>query len=387
MQYNFNEVIDRRHTDSIKWDHIPENPNAIPMWIADMDFRCPQPVIDAVSAKAAMGVYAYTQVPPAFSEAIVTWQRKRNGWDMAGAQIIPVISIVPAIYSAVAAFTQPGDQVIIQRPVYGPFTHATQDQGREVLNNPLRLMDGRYELDLADLEEKAASPRAKLMFLCNPHNPTGRVFGREELLQIGDICRRHGVTLFADEIHSDFLYPGMHHIPAASLIPECIMAVAPSKSFNLASMKAAAVITKNDDLARRFRQVLAVNHNGDLSLMGIYALIAAYNNCDDYIDQLRAHLWENVAYLRSRLQQEMPRIRLNEPEGTYLMWLDCRAMGMTQQELNHFFTWQAEVAVNSGDWFGPEGAGFVRMNLACPHATLEEALNRISRAYQQLALD
>ena len=381
MKYCFDEIIDRRNTDSIKWDHIPGNPDAIPMWVADMDFRCPQPVIDRVMEKAAFGVYAYTATPPAFREATASWQRRRHHWDMGEATVIPVSSVVPALYTAVAAFTEPGDRVILQRPVYGPFTDAVTQQGREISNNALLLQNGHYEVDFEDLERRAADPRAKLMLLCSPHNPVGKVFTRQELEKIGEICRRNHVLLFADEIHGDFVYPGSCHIPAASILTDCLVAVAPSITFNLASMKAAAVISPNPDLAKRFQQVLSLSHGDNMNMLGLYAYIAAYEKGDEYLEQLLTYLAGNVAHLQKRLAEQLPQIRLIAPQGTYLMWLDCRAMGMAQNELADFFTWKAGVAMNTGEWFGPEGTGFMRMNLACPRKTLDLALDRIAGAF------
>ena len=383
MQYHFDELIDRRNTDSIKWDHIPENPDAIPMWVADMDFRCPKPVIDRVLEKAAFGVYAYTATPPAFRAATAGWQRRRHHWDIGEAMVIPISSVVPALYTAVAAFTEPGDRVILQRPVYGPFTDAVTQQGREVSNNALLLQQGRYEVDFEDLERRAADPRAKLMLLCSPHNPVGKVFTRQELEKIGEICRRHQVLLFADEIHGDFVYPGSCHIPAASVIPECLVAIAPSKTFNLASMKAAAVIAPDRKLGDRFQQVLALSHGDNMNMLGLYAYIAAYEEGDEYLDQLLVYLAGNVAHLQQRLAAELPQIQLIAPQGTSLMWLDCRAMKMEPRELADFFTWKAGVAMNTGDWFGPEGRGFMRMNLACPRATLDRALDRMVQAFAE----
>ena len=380
MKYNFDEIIDRRNTDSVKWDRIPGNPEAIPMCVADMDFRCPKPVIDRVLEKAAFGIYAYTAVPPAFREATAAWQSRRHHWDIGQAEVIPISSVVPALYTAVAAFTEPGDRVILQRPVYGPFTGAVEQQGREVSNNALLLQDGRYQVNWEDLERRAADPKAKLMLLCSPHNPVGKVFTREELVRIGEICSRHQVILFADEIHGDFVYAGSRHIPAASVIPGCLTAVAPSKTFNLAAMKAAAVIAPDAGLAERFRRVLAVNHGDNLNMLGMYAYLAAYEAGDDYLDQLLSYLSAQVAHLQRRLEAEMPQIRLIVPQGTYLMWLDCRAMGMEPKALSDFFTWKAGVAMNAGDWFGQEGAGFMRMNLACPRQTLDRALDRIAEA-------
>ena len=388
MHYDFNTYLDRRHTDSVKWDHIPDNPAAIPMWVADMDFRCPEPVIAALREKVDFGVFAYTATPPAFREATARWQRVRHGWDLGDAAVIPITSVVPALYTAVAAFTKPGQKVILQRPVYGPFTGAIEQQGRVVSNNALRLECGRYTMDFADLERRAADPDAKLMFLCNPHNPVGLVFTREELEQVAEICTRNGVVLFSDEIHADFQYPGQSHIPILSLTPHlaqcCLTAIAPSKTFNLAAMKAAAVLSSNPDLAEPFQKALALNHADNLNMLGVYAYIAAYQHGDEYLDQLLQHLGGNVDCLRKRLAAEMPRIRLIEPEGTYLMWLDCRDLGMDQAKLHAFFTWEAGVALNDGDWFGPEGEGFVRMNLACTRGTLNRALDQIAAAYRRL---
>lgn len=384
MQYNFDEIIDRRNTDSVKWDHIPGNPAAIPMWVADMDFRCPKPVIDAVMEKAAFGLYAYTVVPPSLRESTGAWQMRRHGWDIGDAEVIPMSSVVPALYTAVAAFTEPGDKVIVQRPVYGPFISAIEQQGRQVANNALVYRDGRYEIDFADLARKAADPKVRLMLLCNPHNPVGRVFTAGEIGKIGEICKENGVFLFADEIHADFVYPSSKHVPAASVTDNCMVAIAPSKTFNLAAMKCAAVIAPEPDKAERFKKVLALNHADNMNMLGMYAYIAAYEAGDEYLEQLLRYLKGNVDYLRDFLKKNMPKIRLTEPEGTYLMWLDCRALGMDQEALGRFFAEKAGVAMNGGDWFGAEGTGFVRMNLACPRATLKKALDQMLTAYQTL---
>ncbi len=384
MEYNFNEIIRRIGTDSVKWDTIPGNPDAIAMWVADMDFRCPKPVIDKVMEKAAFGIYAYNIVPPSFRASTAGWQLRRHGWDIGDAQVIPMSSVVPALYTAVAAFTEPGDKVILQRPVYGPFTACIESQGRQVSNNALRLEKGRYEIDFEDLEERAKDPGTKLMLLCSPHNPVGRVFTRQEVERIGRICEENNVILFADEIHADFVYPGAVHTPAGMVCEKCMVAVAPSKTFNLASMKCASVITQDKELAEKFKKVLALSHADNLNMLGMYAYIAAYEQGDEYIDQLLVHLQGNIAYLAAYLKEHLPKIHLIQPEGTYLMWLDCRELGKTQQELTQFFTWDAGVAMNEGNWFGPEGEGFVRMNLACPRPTLEEALRRIRKAYETL---
>ena len=261
-------------------------------------------------------------------------------------------SVVPALYTAVAAFTQPGDQVILQRPVYGPFTGAVEDQGRVVSNNALVLENSRYTMDFADLERRARRSQGEAHALVQSSQPGGPGIYPEELEQVAQICQRHQVVLFADEIHGDFVYPGASHIPAGSVTQNCLVAVAPSKTFNLAGMKAASVISPDPALAARFKEALAVNHGGSMNLLGMYAYIAAYTHGDEYLTQLLAYLAGNIRYLADFLRENTPDIRLVQPEGTYLMWLDCRAMGMDQEALTHFFTWQAGVAMNAGTGSG-----------------------------------
>ena len=390
MIYQFDRVYDRRGTYSSKWDNVGDrigNPDALPMWVADMDFPAPQPVIDAVRKRAESGIYGYAYLPPAFKDATARWMKARHGWDISMASVGYVSSILPVLFAAVQAFTDPGDFVILQRPVYYPFLQAVENQGRIISNNALRLRNGRYEMDFEDLEKRAADPRAKLMFLCSPHNPVGRVFTREELERVGDICRKNQVLVISDEVHSDFVYPGRTHIPMASISEEIaantITAIAPSKTFNTAGLRAAGMITFNDALRDRISTVLQNDRAVSISTFGLDAYIAAYTEGDEYLEQLLVYLAGNIRYLDGELRANMPRIKLIQPEGTYLMWLDCRELRMDDQTLDDFFTNQAAVGLDKGFWFGTEGSGFMRMNIACPRATLEEAVRRLRRAYER----
>lgn len=392
MQYDFDQVIDRRNTRSSKWDNVGPrvgNPNALPMWVADMDFRAPQPVVDALRERVELGIFGYPFAHQDFFQAVAQWQRRCHNWEVDKSAVLYVSSVIPAMFSAVQCLTKPGDKVLIQRPVYYPFTHAIEDNGRVVANCPLMERDGHYEIDFEALEETAADPDVKLMLLCNPHNPAGRVYTREELQKIGRICLRYNVLIFSDEIHGDIVYAGHHHIPIASLSPELsqitVTAVAPSKTFNLAGLRTAAVIAENEQLRRRIAAQFETNKCALVSTFGLDGCIAAYQHGEEYLDQLLTYLQGNIDFLDHYLKERMPKIKLIKPEGTFLMWLDCRELGITDKELDELFTQRAEVALDRGVWFGPEeGRGFMRMNIGCPRSTLERALEKIQDVYSTL---
>lgn len=391
MIYNFDEVINRKGTISSKWDDVGNrvgNPDALPMWVADMDFRSPQPVIDAMVRRAESGIYGYPYMIPKFSEVTQGWVKRRHGWAIDTGWVIFAASIIPAIFNAVQAFTEPGDKVILQRPVYYPFSYAIENNGREISNNSMIEANGEYKVDFEDLERRCADPKAKLFLLCNPHNPLCKVYTREELQRIGDICRKHNVIIFADEIHSDFIFTGHKHVPIASISPEIadvtITAIAPSKTFNLAGMRSACLIIPNPKLRQTMSKKFMDNRSALIPTFGLDAYIAAYENGDEYVDQLVPYIEANAAYLDAYLKENMPKIKLTPPQGTYLMWLDCRELGLSNEALDHFFTFEAAVALDKGYWFGDEGSGFMRMNIACPHATLQEALKRIQAEYDKL---
>jgi len=358
------------------------------MWVADMDFRCPQPVIDAMIRRAESGVYGYPYLTPKFHEVTKAWVKRRHGWEIEKDWVIFASSIIPALFSAVQAFTEPGDKVILQRPVYYPFTYAIENNGREVSCNALIEDGDGYRVDYEDLERRCTDPKAKLLLLCNPHNPICKVYTPEELRRIGEICKKHNVIIVADEIHSDFIFSGYKHTPLASLSPELaditITALAPSKTFNLAGMRAACLIIKNPELRKTMSKKFADNRSALIPTFGLDAYIAAYESGDEYVDQLVPYIEANAKYLDSYLKEHMPKIKLRHPQGTYLMWLDCRELGLSDDELDNFFIFKAAVALDRGHWFGPEGSGFMRMNIACPRATVTEALRRIQAEYDKL---
>jgi cystathionine beta-lyase len=391
MKYNFDEVIDRTHTESSKWNNVGPrvgNAKALPMWVADSDFRCPQSVIDAVIKRAEHGIFGYPFRDNRFAKVTKDWLQKRHGWEIKESWVTFSPGVVPSLNTVVQAFTSPGDEVLVQQPVYYPFFHAIVDNGRVISSNSLILKDGHYEVDFADLELRAQSKRAKLMILCNPHNPVSRVYTQDELLRIGEICLKNKVLLISDEIHSDIVYEGFKYTPVASLSKEIanntITAIAPSKTFNTAGMRASAIIVSNKDLLQTLETQFGKNRTAILSVFGLTAYIAAYSQCEDYLEAMLPYLQKNVEYLDGYLKEKMPKIKLIKPEGTYLLWLDCRELGLTKEALDDFFINKALVAVDKGYWFGPEGEGFMRINVACPRSIVRQAMEQLNVQYQKL---
>ena len=386
MAYDFEQAVDRRNTNSTKWDNIPVNPNAIPMWVADMDFLCPPEVAQAIRQRLDHEIFGYTPEPKEFRQAVSNWQKTRHNWDIGDAHVMGVTSVVPAMFCAVRAYTQPGDKVLVQRPVYGPFTRSIVEQGREAVSSGLVQTADGWEIDFVDLEQKLSDPAVKMMFLCNPHNPVGRVYTRQELEKIYDLCQKHNVVIFADEIHSDFVYAGHTHVSMGALHTKgVITAIAPSKTFNLASLKTAVMICADEELWGPFKKDGELTGLGNVNIFGHIATVAAYTHGAAYVDAMMQHLTENVEILCRELET-IPQISMIRPEGTYLMWLDCRALGLKNDELVAFFANEAGVSMNGGTFFGPEGDGFVRMNIACPHATVCQAMQQIRSAVEKRAL-
>lgn len=389
MIYDFDKVISRIHTQSSKWDNVGArigNAAALPMWVADADFPCPKPVVDAVVARAQHPIYGYPCMVPEFGTSTADWVEKRHGWKISPDWCVFSTGVVPVFNTLIQALTQPGDQIIIQRPVYHPFGFAISDNHREISDNSLIFRDGRYEIDYDDLERRAENPRAKIMILCNPHNPVGRVWTREELTRIGEICLRNKVVLISDEIHSDLTLFGHSHTPAASvseaIAQNTVTCYAPSKTFNIAGLRGSGIVVPNPDLRKLLQEQFKKNRTIQQNVFALPAYIAAYTQCEDYVEQLVAYLEENVRFLDSYLKEKLPRIKLVRPEATYLMWLDCRGLNLSDDDLNDFFTNQCLVAMNRGSSFGEEGQQFMRMNIACPRTTLKEGLDRIFSCYQ-----
>ncbi len=384
--FNFDEVIDRQNTRSIKYDYahkrgIPEN--ALPMWVADMDFRSPPCINEAIAERARHGIYGYSDATPEYYLAVSNWFRSRYGCDIDICNIVTAPGVVFGLYTAVAALTEPGDSVLIQRPVYYPFSSAVTDLDRKLVNSPLLYREGRYLIDFDDFEKKIVDNRVRAFILCNPHNPVGRVWTKEELQKLGDICLKHGVYVISDEIHSDFVYPGYKHTIFASISPEIsritITCTAPSKTFNIAGLQISNFIITDDSLKNRFAGAMRKTGYSQPNLFGMIACQAAYESGGPWLDDLTLYLRDNIEYMRSRLAVDFPEVRLIEPEGTYLLWLDFSGLGFSDDELREKIEKKSEVWLDHGTMFGSEGAGFQRINIACPKSLIIEAFDRLKR--------
>ncbi|MDR3602815.1 MAG: PatB family C-S lyase [Desulfosporosinus sp.] len=390
MNCNFDQITNRRQTGSVKWDFNQRTfgrEDVLPLWVADMDFQAPEAVIEALVNRAQHGIYGYSNGMESYYKAIIDWMQERYGWEIQRDWIAFSPGVVPALNELVRSLTEPKDKILIQSPVYPPFFLAIQNHGREVVNSELTLKNGRYTMDFADLEEKFASG-VKMMILCNPHNPVGRVWEREELERLGQLCLAHNVLVVSDEIHGDLIYEGYHHIPFATLSPELaaqsIICTAPSKTFNLAGLQTSNLIIPNAKIRQAFQASFNLTGIHNPNLFGITALEAAYRYGRDWLDQLMHYLKGNVEFLMSFLDQELPQIQAIQPEGTYLVWLDFRSLGMESKALQKFLIHKAGVGLNAGYLFGPGGEGFARLNLGCPRSTLAEGLQRIKTAVKGL---
>ena len=380
--HDFDRIINRRGGDCIKWNLHPED--ILPMWVADSDFAAPEPLVRALQNRMEHGIFGYSDSQTAgFRQAVCHWMRSRFGWNTREEWVAFSPSVVFSLALCVTTFTAPGENVLFLTPAYPPFFQVCENNGRKVLTSSLIQNSGRYEIDFDDMEHKLARQRTRMFFLCNPHNPTGRVFSREELLRIGELCEKHNVLVVADEIHGDYVFPGKEHIPFASLSEEfgrrTLTAINPSKTFNVADLHASAVISANKSLLGRFSRAVS-NLGLHSNAIGILALRVAYTECHWYADQVAAYVKGNIDHAVKHINSRLPGINADTPEATYLLWLDCRQMGLPQKELMDFFLNRAKIAFNSGTDYGPEGEGFVRMNLACPRATVDDALNRLEKA-------
>lgn len=381
MDYNFDEIIPRRGTGSYKWDSAPAD-DAIPMWVADMDFRTAPPVIDALRRRVEHGVFGYVKVPDAYYDAVISWFSRRHGWHIERDWILYTSGVVPAVSVVVKAMCEPGDRVILQTPVYNCFFSSVRNNGCEVLENPLINDGGRYRMDYDDLERKAADPKAKLLVLCNPHNPAGRVWTAEELERMNDICLRHGVRVLSDEIHCELTYNGNRYTPFAAVSDRClnnaIVANSPSKSFNTAGLQIANIITNDADLRARIDRAININEVCDVNPFGVEGLIAAYTEGEPWLDALCTYLWDNYKALLGFFAERLPKLRVTPLEGTYLVWVDCRCLGVTSDELTRRLADEGRVMVNSGTMYGADGEGFIRINIACPRSRMMQGLERIA---------
>lgn len=378
MKYDFDKTIDRRATNSYKWDSAPEG--ALPMWVADMDFRTAPAIIDALQKRVAHGIFGYTRVPDAYYDAVTSWFSRRHGWDIDREWIIYTSGVVPAVSAVIKALTVPGDKVIVQTPVYNCFFSSIRNNGCEIVSNPLRRTADTYEMDFDALERCAADPRAKVMLLCNPHNPAGRVWTPDELTRLGNICLRNGVTVVSDEIHCELVYQGFKYTPFASLsdafLHRSVTCVSPSKAFNIAGLQIANIVAFDNDLRSRIDKAININEVCDVNPFGVAATIAAYNEGEEWLNQLVDYLHGNYEAMAEFCRRELPEFPITRLEGTYLVWMDCSSLGMPSDALEHALLDDARLWLNAGTMYGAEGEGYMRWNIACPRSVMLDGLNR-----------
>lgn len=387
MPVDFDTVPNRRGTNCFKYDFaremgMPED--VLPLWVADMDFPTAPAVLERLHALAEHGIFGYTGVKDAYFSAVHNWYAQRFGWETQRSWLVTTPGVVFAIAIAIRAFTQKGDAILIQQPVYYPFADKVTENDRRLVVNPLILKNGRYEMDFADMERKIADNHVKMLLLCSPHNPVGRVWTKEELLRVGEICQKHGVLVVSDEIHADFTYAGHTHRVFASVKSEfadfTITCTAPSKTFNLAGLQNSNIFIPNRQLRHAYKKELSACGCGGTNCMGMAACQAAYEAGADWLEQLKQYLAGNLAYVRQFLREKLPDIALIEPEGTYLVWLDLRKLGLTEQQQRQLIVQDAKLWLDTGTLFGQGGEGFERINIACPRATIEQAMQRLERA-------
>ena len=388
-KYDFDEIIERRNTESVKFDLLKPlfgQEDLIPMWVADMDFRTPPFVRDAVIKRAEHDIYGYSVRSEGYFESIINWYREQQSWDIRKEWIVFSPGIVPALNLIVMSCTSPGDKVIVQPPVYFPFFSAIKNHGRRILYNQLIREGDRYSMDFDDLEKKAAEG-AKMIFLCSPHNPVSRVWTKQELIRFAAICRKYGLLIVSDEIHSDLVYPEFVHTPLAGLSEETasltLTCIAPSKTFNLAGLSTSSVVIPDKTLRNRFETVLDQVHVGSGNIFGNIAAEAAYRNGKNWLSQLMFYLSENVSVMKDFLEKNLPFLKLVPPEATYLLWVDFSGAGLSGKELKRFIIDDARLALNDGPMFGPGGEGFQRFNIACPRQKMVEALFRLKEAFDK----
>ncbi len=381
---DFDRIIDRKNTRCLKYDFavkrgMPED--VLPLWVADMDFETSSYIEDALTERVQEGIFGYSDVQTPYFEIIRDWMIRHHDWEPQEKWLIKTPGVVFALAMAVKAYTDPGDKVLLQQPVYYPFSEVITDNGREVVSNDLVLTeDGTYKIDFADFEQKIIANGIKLFLLCSPHNPVGRVWTKEELERIGDICVKHGVTVVSDEIHNDFIWEGTHTVFAGikkEFADISVTCTSPSKTFNLASMLISNIFIPNQILRRKFRKEMDQAGISQLSVLGLVATEAAYAHGDEWYAAMKNYVRDNIAFARAYVEENLPGVRMIDTQGTYLIWLDFRQTGLTVEQLDHKIIYEAGLWLDSGKIFGKTGEGFERINVACPRAVLQEALDRI----------
>lgn len=395
MPYHFDQIISRVGTGSTKWDFFGHGGSPVelegdarinaplPLWVADMDFPSPPEVVEALVERARHGFFGYTGLTKSYYETVIHWMRSRHGWEIEKDWIVNTPGVVTALFQLVQTFVKPGEKVIVQPPVYHPFYYAIEENEAVIVRNPLRYNAGHYEMDFDDLAVKAADPNVKMLLLCHPHNPIGRVWTPDELRRLGEICRTNDVLVVSDEIHGDLILPGYSFTPYATLGNElaqnAIICTAPSKTFNLPGLKMSNIIIPNPSLRETFKKTLSRSGIYGANVFGVVALQAAYQHGADWLAELLVYLEENYRFLKNYLQEKLPHIKPAPLQATYLVWLDCRDLGLDDETLKKAILEDAKVYLDEGTIFGPEGSGFMRINIACPRTMLAEALERVKR--------
>ncbi|MDR1886480.1 MAG: pyridoxal phosphate-dependent aminotransferase [Prevotellaceae bacterium] len=384
MKYDFDEIIPRRNSNSYKWDS-DRNSDILPMWVADMDFRTAPPIIEALEKRVRHGIFGYTKVPDSYFDAVTGWFAGRHNFRIQREQILFTTGVVPALSAIIKALANPGDKVIVQSPVYNCFFSSIRNDRCEIVSNDLIYKDGRYTVDFDDLATKASDPEAKLLLLCNPHNPAGRVWSREELSKIGDICLRNSITVVSDEIHCDLVYAGHTHVPFASVnddfLYNSVTCTAPSKTFNLAGIQVANIISADEDKRKKIDKALNVNEVCEINVFAVEALIAAYTEGEEWLEALKLYLYDNYICLKKYFSEYFPLLTVLPLEATYLVWVDCAKLGLSSAEIAEILLDRAKLRINEGTMYGKAGEGFIRFNIACPKKLLIEGLERFGRVF------
>lgn len=382
MKYDFDKQIPRRNTHSYKWDTAMEE-GVLPMWVADMDFCTAPTVVEALRRRVEHGIFGYTKVPSAYYEAVINWFVRRHGWQIDREWIIYTSGVVPALSAVIKALTVPGDRVLVQTPVYNCFFSSIRNNGCEVVASPLVYMNETYRVNFEDLERKAADPKVKLLLLCNPHNPSGRVWTRQELTRIGEICLRNDVIVVADEIHCELVYPGHTYTPFASIsgafLMNSVTCTSPSKAFNLAGLQIANIIAADEYMRMKIDKAININEVCDVNPFGVEALVAAYNQSEEWLEELKHYLSANYNYLKAYFNEYLPQFPVVMLEGTYLVWVDCSVLKRPSKEIVETLLKEEKLWVNEGSLYGEAGEGFIRINIACPRQTLIDGLLRLKK--------
>lgn len=389
MKYDFDEIISRRNSNSYKWDAVMEE-GVLPMWVADMDFRTAPAVVEVLRKRMDHGIFGYTKVPPVYYDAIINWFTRRHGWQIDRDWIIYTSGVVPALSAIIKALTVPGDRVLVQPPVYNCFFSSIRNNGCEIVANPLVYTNGTYRIDFDDLARKATDPKVKLLLLCNPHNPVGRVWTRAELMCIGEICLRNDVLVVADEIHCELVYSGHTYIPFASISDDfrksSVTCTSPSKAFNLAGLQIANIFAADESVRVKIDKAINLNEVCDVNPFGVEALVAAYNDGEEWLEELKCYLSDNYLYMRTFFNKYLPQFPVVKLEGTYLVWVDCSVLNRSSKEIAEILLKAEKLRINEGSMYGEAGEGFIRINIACPRQILTDGLNRLKRGLKEMSL-